>query len=1112
MRESVARSHWAARLRPLAGWLLLLVAALPAVQPLLKGALPWSADGLLHFHRLGQLDRALGAALRQGTLYPRWAPDMGLGYGFPLFNYYAPLSYYLAEPLHLLGLSTQNALLAAFVLATFAACIGAYLCARDLFGPQAGFIAALAYVYAPYNLYNVVHRGALAEAWGLAWLPFTLWALRRTILPPRWRRSGGALPPGSQRSGTVVPRGWRRSKGGHAGTNLLLTSLFYAALMLTHNILALVSTPILVLYAVFLWGFHGRGRRRALLLGGALALGLGLTAFFWVPALLEMDYVQIHQLYAPADLDYHNNFTSLAQLLAAPRAMDPALINPPIPRSIGWPQLALAVFALLSLRRTPGREARLHLALLSLGLLAFTVLMLPCSVGVWERVPLLRFVQFPWRFLGPAGLFLAILAGAGAASLPGADRVRLPATGALITIFALTWLFPHFYPPQADPTPSGLIAFEQDTGALGTTSAGDYLPVWVQRLPPADSLVPAYQEAGPEAVIPRLDPSSLPAGAEVLEADYDLTRADLVLDAPSSFTVVFNWYFFPGWWGWLDGQRLELRPVGEHGLVGADVPAGHHHLSIRFGDTPLRRWASLASIASLAALLITALFCPANLPRNRVFRKKPGFVLQPPVSSLLPAALIAVILFGFKAGYLDQHESVFRRSRFDGESVEGVQVPLRVNFDGQMSLMGYDLDASPGRGESQDTCTVKGDGLVELALYWRALQPLDGDYSIAAHLVDEEGWRHGQEDSQHPAGYPTSRWDTATYARDVHRLAVWPGTPPGAYTLLASVYDVRTGQSLDVRDASGVPIGTTYSLASVQVTRPSHPPDPDSLDIAHPIQADLGGGLRLLGLDPPPTKANAGDLLPLTLFWQATDAPADDYSVRLFLAAPDGTEVTQAPGLQPPTDRRHPAGIPTSAWLPGDVFRDGHRFLVPAATPDGTYSLRVELLDPSGLPLAPAASLIDIRIHAPERTFDLPAAQYPLSATLDGQATLLGYDLSDTRLAPGQTFTLTLHWRAEATAPTNMVVFAHLLDPAQRIQAQSDRVPVAGSRPTTGWLPGEVLRDEHTLTLVPDASPGEYVLEVGMYDPASGERLPVIDRDGTRVDDRILLPTPIQVE
>ncbi len=137
-----------------------LLLALVAVQPRLRTTLPWSDDGLLHFWRVVELDHCL----RHGYLYPRWMPDMAYGYGFPLLNYYAPLSVYLAEGFHLLGLSFTAALLAALSAGLALGALGAYLWARDAFGEAGGLIAAVAYTYAPYTLYDAIWRGNLAES------------------------------------------------------------------------------------------------------------------------------------------------------------------------------------------------------------------------------------------------------------------------------------------------------------------------------------------------------------------------------------------------------------------------------------------------------------------------------------------------------------------------------------------------------------------------------------------------------------------------------------------------------------------------------------------------------------------------------------------------------------------------------------------------------------------------------------------------------------------------------------------------------------------------------------------------------------------------------------
>src|SRR5450759_1405597 len=91
-------------------WLLLPFLALPAISPFWTVGFPRSADGLLHLLRLILLDRYLA----QGVFYARWLPDLTLGFGYPVFSYYGPGSYYIAEALHLLGLGYVQALLGAF--------------------------------------------------------------------------------------------------------------------------------------------------------------------------------------------------------------------------------------------------------------------------------------------------------------------------------------------------------------------------------------------------------------------------------------------------------------------------------------------------------------------------------------------------------------------------------------------------------------------------------------------------------------------------------------------------------------------------------------------------------------------------------------------------------------------------------------------------------------------------------------------------------------------------------------------------------------------------------------------------------------------------------------
>ena len=385
--------------------------SLPAL-PFLRG-IPDGLDTLFHLFRAVQLDELIG----NGIVFSRWAPDLVYGYGYPLFNYYAPLSYYLVELFHLFGLSVSLAFVATFVTGFISASVFMYLWVRDIAGGTAGLVAATAYAFAPYMMITSLQRGALAEQLSLALLPLCLWAfLRLSILDQR-------------RYAT-------------------LSTLSYSAIIVTHNITALIFTPVLMGYIVLLGYLKSKAsgdRHRAFSINIAkgfvlILFGIGLTAFYWVPALMERGLVQIYQAYVPRVFNFDANFLTIGDVFALPNATDPSLINQGFPISLSLVALSVGLLVLLGPRRLRSRDKqRAHIVYATLVISGCIFMSTSLSSTLWEKLPLLRFLQFPWRFVGIASLFLALLSGIGASilvTLIPRERLRLLVPSALILMSA----------------------------------------------------------------------------------------------------------------------------------------------------------------------------------------------------------------------------------------------------------------------------------------------------------------------------------------------------------------------------------------------------------------------------------------------------------------------------------------------------------------------------------------------------------------------------------------------------------------------------------------------------------------------------------------------------
>jgi len=134
-----------------------------------------------------------------------------------------------------------------------------------------------------------------------------------------------------------------------------------------------------------------------------------------------------------------------------------------------------------------------------------------------------------------------------------------------------------------------------------------------------------------------------------------------------------------------------------------------------------------------------------------------------------------------------------------------------------------------------------------------------------------------------------------------------------------------------------------------------------------------------------------------------------------------------------------------------------------------------------------------------EHELDVPTIQHPHQANLGGLVEFLGYDLESTGFSPGEVVPLTLYWRALEQMDTSYTVFTHLIDEDNRIWGQQDNPPQEGQHPTTLWIKGEVVTDRYSITVEPATPSGRYAIEIGLYNAATGVRLPILNEKGESV-------------
>jgi hypothetical protein len=1001
--------------------------------------------------------------LRNGVFPVRWMPDAAYGLGYPFFNFYAALPYYVAGLLNLLGFGYIWSLKLTQILGFVAATVFAYLLARRVWASKAAaLLTALAYTYTPFHLIQVYVRGdALSEFYAYAFYPLILLAL--------WRLRQKPSP-----------------------INMAFLALAYGGLILSHNISALVFSPFVGLWLIA-YGLSSTNNKRSaisymLYAISGIGLGLALSTWFWLPALLEGKWVHLERM-TSGYLHYSGHFRS-ADLIQWKVLFD--YRREASPYAMGAVQAIFALMGTASIliwwikRRRLERNSAFLLVMLA----SVTFLITPLSRPLWDMIPLLPFVQFPWRLLAVQAFPLSLIIGH-LARWPSKMVWRSIVAGVLgLALLATAMLdLPVEYLAIDEVTREQVALYEYFTAYVGSTSRNEYQPRWVEPSPFTSAVLLNDGQKPPPLVVQ----------GELLEAKLLAQRPTeerwLVEITSPQASLAFHTYYFPGWQGYIDGRQVETKPVEGLGYIGLTVPQGSHQVVLRLERTRLRAFGEGLSLLALiiVGLLAVAFLYPLPtspcegegcgrgfpLPRREglgegepsIGKSTPSqpipmrdFAKWVVVLTLLLILLPRLLPKTIQEGAVSDLTLGFKRVPYPHHNPRGVP------FENRVRLRGYQLSAEEVR--AGETITV--------TLYWSQISKSQIGKSQTDECTEAVVRLILPAAHLFQVPYIIAEDEAPLEATTVHRLEISEESVRGIYFV-----------SVGLRDASG------------EITALSEGGEPLDILCLGPVrlrsqgareQGSEGagergsrgareqgsGGAREQGsivLVEAEAEQESPRLLRADLVWQTARPIPANYGTSVRLKDAEGYTIASL-------DAQPLYGFyPTSLWQPGELVYDRRWLPLPEGTPPGDYSLEVILYDVRTL-----QPLVTARVEKVALVHPTVKPEYSISHRFSQGLAIAEARVERTRLEQGENLPLTVKWAAVAPLQRDYACLLKLKDKAGEA-AQEWREPLARSYPTSRWPMNALVLARYRLRLRRDLPSGRYRLVLAPSDALTGEEL-----------------------
>ena len=565
------------------------------------------------------------ASIRDGALWPRWAMHHIQGYGYPTFIIQAPLGFYVGELFVLLGAGYTLAAKLTWAVGFWASAWGMYALVHhwtrpdDTVTPDTGrvrvdrarlaaLVAGLLYVFIPYHLVGIYVRAALNDTLLFAWTPWVLLAFDRLIV-------GGGRP------------GWTR--------RLAVAALLLAGTLLTHTFALISFTPLLISFVLFrlahCWlqetprGWRSVLPRVGAGTGLALAGGVGallLFAGFLLPLLSEGQNLQ-QQVYSTGTYDFRNHFVYFGQFFNPMWGFgfsdDPTGVNDGMSFQLGVMAALLLIIAIYQLWGAGVRRRGVMLYLL-VSTVALLLFMTPLAQPIWDAVPALGIIQFPWRLLSLVALTGGALGGMAVANVLWEETDADLALGGVLVFSVLVILASaDFIGAPLQPVEPwredgrAVFRFEQEHPDMIAYTTYVKEPFTTSPMTADYAADDYFDVRGRTDKLTRL--AVIEGTGEVVAQASAGSSGGGVVRMATPGVVRVHLFYFPGWQAYLDGAPVPLRLSDPHGLLELDVPAGEHRIDVRMESTPDRRAGAVIAWVTFLGML-TLLVWPTHRRRT----------------------------------------------------------------------------------------------------------------------------------------------------------------------------------------------------------------------------------------------------------------------------------------------------------------------------------------------------------------------------------------------------------------------------------------------------------------------------------------------------------------